>query len=188
MPVTCSVCYQSFPKRQMHSHFNEHIEQRSSNIYDEVQQQLQQQSQHQTVSRNSQIVDRISVDDFTENQQEMEPTNDESHDWDMFEIADIEENASLEIALMEDVVSTEEATTTQAICRRLRAFKNSIENPMHITIDDHAQTYLGSLSQSERSSLDLKSLLKENAVAKSTTEELFKFFNKYLKETGNGKT
>lgn len=181
------MCYQSFPKSRILSHLKEYTQHRSLDIPDEVQQQLRQQShqqpQQQTISGNSQTVDTH----FTENQQEIELTGDESHDWDMFEIADVEENTFLEIASMEDVISTEEVTSTQAICRKLNEFKNSIENPIHITIDDHAQTYLDSLSHSRKASLDFKSLLKEKAGPKSTTKELFNFYNGYLKETNNGK-
>jgi hypothetical protein len=87
---------------------------------------------------------------------------------------------------VEEPRSKKGTTQNYEIYSQLENFKKSIETPLHVKINDHPQTYMNALSQREKTSLALKSLLKEKNVSKSATEELFKFFNKYLKETNNG--
>jgi hypothetical protein len=63
---------------------------------------------------------------------------------------------------------------------------HTITHPIQLKIKDDGKQYMDILSPPERKSLELKYLLKENNVSKSTTEKIFNFFNEYLIEMNSG--
>lgn len=205
----CPVCQQYFTKKEIRRHIINCRMRRAFNIYSQVEQKLTLSQQGHFTSNpyvsddlsNHETQHQSSTDIVNNNPADILRTNhcDFSNSVDMNSldecdsIANEEENSEKTKVIQEGwrtVGAIEEdaikKTTVEEIYSRLSKFKDTITHPIQLKIKDDGKQYMDILSPPERKSLELKYLLKENNVSKSTTEKIFNFFNEYLIEMNSG--